>query len=992
MSQSHRLATGGQIDRARRLGFEFDGRRMQGHAGDTLASALLANGVKLVGRSFKYHRPRGVVTAGPEEPNALVELRDGARREPNTKATTVELYDGLAARSQNRWPSLERDVGAVNGLFSPLFVAGFYYKTFKWPSVFWEKVYEPAIRRAAGLGRVSGLEDPDSYEKAFAFCDLLVIGSGAAGLSAALAAGRAGARVILCEEDHALGGRLLCETENEVDSMPAAEWAKAALAELASLDNVTLMPRTVAFGSYDGDTFGALEKVADHLPVPPPGQPRQRLWQIVARRTVLAAGAMERPLVFSGNDRPGVMLAAAVRSYLHRFGVLPGRRVVVFTNNDDGWRTAFDLAGAGAEVEAVVDARRDVRGDLAERARRLGARLLPGGRIVATHGGRTLEQVSMVDGEGREHRVVADLLAMSGGFNPTLALTTHRGAKPIWSEAIAAFVPGDPPARMRVAGAAAGAFGLGAALRQGFEAGTEAAADCGAAGSSGRAPASPEDRPFGIAPLWHVEGRGKAFVDFQNDVTASDVVLAHREGFRSVELLKRYTTLGMATDQGKLSNANGHAMMAGLVGKTMTDVGTTVSRPPHVPVAIAAFAGHSRGRHFKPTRLTAGQAWAERQGATFVEAGQWLRAQWFAAPGETDWLQTVSREAKGVRESVGICDVSTLGKIDLQGEGAAELLNRAYVNAFAQLPVGKARYGAMLREDGFVMDDGTVARLAPDHFVLSATTANAARVMKHLNFVAQVLCPSLDVQLASVTEAWVQYSVAGPNARRLLQAMLGEAIDLSNAAFPFMGVAEFEWAGVLARLFRISFSGELAYEIAVPANYGEALAERLMEAGRPFGVVPYGTEALGVLRIEKGHVAGNELNGTTTAADLGLGRMMSTKKDFVGRTLSQREGLLDPKRIRFVGFKPVDRTARLSGGAHFLDLGAEATTANDLGYVTSVAFSPTLGHWVGLGLLRGGMERAGERLRAVDLLRRSDVEIEICSPVFVDPEGARVHA
>ncbi|TDP43394.1 sarcosine oxidase subunit alpha family protein [Zavarzinia compransoris] len=973
-----RLPHGGLIDRGRPLGFSFDGRALTGYAGDTLAAALLANGVRLVGRSFKYHRPRGIVTAGSEEPNALVELRDGARREPNTKATTVELFDGLAAASQNRWPSLGFDVGAVNGLLSPLFVAGFYYKTFMWPAAFWEKLYEPAIRRAAGLGRGAGVADPDHYEKSNAFCDVLVIGGGPAGLAAALAAGRAGARTILADEDFLFGGRLNGE-RLEIDGKPGADWAAAAVAELAGLPHVTLLPRTTVFGVFDGETYGAVERVADHLPVPGPHQPRQRLWHIAARRAVLAAGAVERPLVFGGNDRPGVMSAAAVRTYLNRFGTAPGSRAAIFTTGDDGWKTAADLAAAGIAVAAVIDTRDRIDPLLSAL---IDAPVLAGAAVTATRGGRSLAGITVRDALGRRQGIDCDLLAVSGGWNPTLALTTHLGGKPYWRDDLAAFVPGERlPPGMAVAGAAAGRLALADCLADGFRLGTDAA------GGTHAPPLPPtgEDRSAATA-LWQVPGsKGKSFVDFQHDVTDRDVALAAREGFRSVEHLKRYTTLGMATDQGKTANVNGHALMAAQTGRGMAETGTTRFRPPFTPVALGALAGHHRGRHFKPTRLAPSHGFAAELGATFVEVGQWLRAQWYARPGENDWLATVNREVKAVRADCGICDVSTLGRIEIQGPDAGVLLDFVYANTFSTLTPGKARYGLMLREDGFVMDDGTCARLGPDRFILSTTTANAAKVMQHLDYCRQVLRPGLDVHCTSATEHWAMFSVAGPRSCALLQEMLGETFDV--AALPHMGVAQFRWAGLSVRLFRLSFSGELAYEIAVPARYGEGLMRRLCA----LGATPYGTEALGVMRIEKGHPAGNELSGQTTAADLGLGRMLSTKKDFIGRVLAARPGLTDPDRPALVGFRPLDRAKRLRGGAHFLAKGAAPAIENSEGYMTSVAFSPMRGHWIGLGLLARGPQRIGETVIAHDPLRDGDIEVEVCSPVFYDPEGSRLN-
>jgi len=995
-TQPNRLAGAGLIDRSRPLSFQFDGKRYTGYDGDTLASALLAAGVRLVGRSFKYHRPRGVLTAGSEEPNALVELRGGARREANTRATVAELFDGLEARSQNRWPSLAFDVSAINSLFSPIFVAGFYYKTFMWPASFWEKLYEPAIRRAAGLGRASREADPDSCEKAHAFCDVLIIGAGAAGLAAALCAARSGARVILCDEDFRLGGRLNGE-RHEIDGMSGAAWTRQVEAELRAIPEVRILLRTTVFGVYDGGmsgahTFGALERVSDHFPIPPAHQPRQRYWKIVAKRTVLAAGAVERPIVFGGNDRPGIMLASGVRTYLNRFGVIPGRRATLFTTSDDGWKTAFDLASAGVQLAAIIDARAAVAPVLLDAARRIDTRVLLGAQVVEASGARGLQRITVRERAGQLSHVQTDTLAVSGGWNPNVALCTHLGGRARWSETIAAFVPGDVPRGMAVVGAASGSFSLQEALRQGAAAGAEAAEATGFRTVQQAEPHVSAELSAAL-PLWYVSGsKSKAFVDFQHDVTRADVALAAREGFRSVELLKRYTTLGMATDQGKTSSINGHAIMAALTERAIPELGTTTSRPPYTPVAIAAFAGGHRGRHFKPTRLTSAHAWAEERGATFMEAGDWLRAQWFAAPGETDWLAIVTREVKAVRASVGVCDVSTLGKIDIQGQDAAVFLDRVYINLVSTLPVGKVRYGLMLREDGLVLDDGTSAHLAPHHYLMSTTTANAAKVMRHLEHARQVLWPELDVQMVSVTEQWAQFAVAGPNARHLLARLLDDALDVSNTAFPYLACAEFSWRGVPARLFRISFSGELAYELAVPARYGDATVRAIMAAGGDFGVVPYGIEALNIMRIEKGHVTGNELNGTTTATDLGLGRMMSKKKDFIGRVLSQRAGLTDPYRPALIGIRPAEKSQRLYAGAHFLNAGAEVSLANDQGYVTSVAYSPMLGHWIGLGLLARGQERMGERVRAHSPTRGGDVDVEVVPSVFFDPEGARLQS
>ncbi|MCO5732074.1 sarcosine oxidase subunit alpha family protein [Rhizobium sp. SSA_523] len=983
---SHRLASGGLIHRGQALSFTFDGKSQAGFSGDTLASALLANGQMLIGRSFKYHRPRGLVTAGSAEPNGLVSIGSGARTQANTRATMAELHEGLVAESQNRWPSLTIDIGAINSLLSPFLAAGFYYKTFMWPASFWEKVYEPIIRRAAGLGRLVTQADPDRYEKAWAHCDLLVIGAGPTGLMAALSAGRAGARVILADEGFRFGGSLLSEGA-AIGGLPAPQFSDAVIAELASLPNVTLMRRTTVFGWYDDMVFGAVEQVQKHVAEPNPDLPVERLWRIVARRAILAAGAEERPLVFGGNDRPGVMTAGAARSYLNRFGVAVGRKVAVFTTGGSGYELARDLLAAGVEVTALIDPRPSSADPVPE-----GLRLIRGGMVTSTKGHMSLKAV-VTERSGYEEEIACDALAMSGGWSPIVHLMCQRGARPVWSEERQAFLAPDVGAAFVPAGGAAGLLSLAACLKDGAERAIRLCRDLGFAAHEADLPEVEGSVDPAFSPLWYVPGsKGKAFVDFQNDVTVADLGLSQREGYRHAEMSKRYTTAGMATDQGKLGNVNTIGIMAGMRGLSPAQIGTTTYRPFYTPVSFGALAGTARAEQARPVRRSPLHVWAAKNGAAFVEAGAWYRSAWFAREGEKTWRESVDREVRTVRESAGLCDVSTLGKIEIFGSDAAEFLNRIYCNGFLKLPVGKARYGVMLREDGIVFDDGTTSRLGQDHYLMTTTTGHAEEVMTHLEFAAQALWPELHVCCRSTTEQWAQMSIAGPKARIILQRLV-EA-DLSNAAFPVLSARAVTLKGGLgARLFRISFSGELAYELAVPAGFGEAVADAVMQAGYEEGICAYGVEALNVLRIEKGHVTHSEFDGRTTADDVGLGRMMAMQKpDFIGKRLSTRFGLTAADRLQMVGLMPIEADGEMKAGAHLLKEHAKPSMTNDQGFVSSACYSPTLNRFIALAMLKSGRERYGEKILVWDPLRGSEVLAEVCPPVFVDPDNLKLQA
>ncbi|MED5473549.1 MAG: sarcosine oxidase subunit alpha family protein [Pseudomonadota bacterium] len=972
---------GSKINRKKHIKFKFNDKEMTGVDGDTLASAMLANGQMLFARSFKYHRPRGVLTAGSEEPNALVNFFNDHSWEPNTKATTIELYDGLLAKSQNHKGSLEFDFMAINDYFHKFLSAGFYYKTFMWPKSFWEKIYEPVIRSAAGLGTLEKKDDPSIYDKGFLHCDLLVIGAGPAGIMATLTAAKNGLKVILCEEDFVLGGRLNADTEF-INEQAGSAWADDKLDEIKQFANVKVMIRTSVYGSFDHGIFGAVERKTDHIRSSG-GKPRQILWRIYSKRSILTAGALERFISFGNNDRPGIMLSSAIRTYLNRWGVCPGKRIALFTNNNDGWRTARELRDSGCNVVAVIDSRMESSNQLD------GVPTFKGETIIDTRGRKRIKSIELKDGTTIE----TDCLGVSGGWNPNIHLSCHQRGKPVWDDKKLCFLPDKIPFGMKVAGSANGKFLLSDVMRDSIQKTEQIVKELGYKYKKISVPKCTGEDLI-IEECWEVSGtKSRSWVDLQNDVTSKDIYQSYLEGFHSVEHLKRYTTLGMATDQGKSSNVLGLAIMAKIQKTTVGDVGTTIFRPPYTPVAIGTLAGRARGKEFRPYRLTPSHNWATEMGAVFVETGNWLRAQWFPKPNEKHWRQSVDREVLETRKSVGICDVTTLGKIDIKGRDAGEFLNRVYANNFGKLEVGKTRYGLMLRDDGVAYDDGTTARLSDNHFMMTTTTANAVGVFRHLEFCRQCLWQELDVHMISSTDGWAQYAIAGPNSRKLLQKIVDDNYNIENENFPFMACGEITiCGGTAARLFRISFSGELAYELAVPSRYGDSLIRILMEAGKEFNAVPYGTEALGVMRIEKGHAAGNELNGQITAQNLGMGKLISKKNDCIGNLMSEREEFEAPESLRLVGFIPVEKSKSLTAGSHLFSRSIEHKMENDEGWLSSVAYSPNLEHSIGLGFIKNGHNRIGETVVAVNLINNQLLDVEIVSPHFLDPEGERLRA
>lgn len=1004
MSQVNRLAKGGRIDRSQALSFTFNGQTYQGYAGDSLAAALLANGVDIVGRSFKYSRPRGIVAAGAEEPNAVLQIGSTeAAQIPNVRATQQALYSGLVANSTNGWPSVNTDLmgilGKVGGGMMP---PGFYYKTFMYPQNLW-MTYEKYIRKAAGLGRSPTEVDPDIYDQLNQHCDVLIVGAGPAGLAAALAAGRSGARVILADEQEEFGGSLL-DTRESLDGKPAADWVAQAIAELKTLPEVTLLSRATVNGYHDHNFLTIHQRLTDHLgETAPMGQARQRMHRVRAKRVVLASGAHERPLVYANNDVPGNMLAGAVSTYVRRYGVAPGQELVLSTNNDYAYRVVLDWLDAGRKVVAVADARSNPRGSWVEEARARGVRILTGSAVVEARGSKRVTGARICAIDAKAHKVTSpgevvdcDLIVSSGGYSPVVHLASHLGGRPEWREDILGFVPGPGNGiQQRIdAGAVNGVFALGDVLANGFEAGAKAAAEAGykaVSGSLPQAEARQEEPMLALFQVPHDKSTARApkqFVDLQNDVTAAGIELATREGFESVEHVKRYTALGFGTDQGKLGNINGLAIAARSMGISIVQMGTTMFRPNYTPVTFGAVAGRHCGELFDAKRYTAMQAWHLKNGAEFEDVGQWKRPWYFPKKGE-DLHAAVARECLAVRNSVGILDASTLGKIDIQGPDAREFLNRVYTNAWTKLDVGKARYGLMCKEDGMVFDDGVTACLADNHFVMTTTTGGAARVMEWLEIYHQTEWPELKVYFTSVTDHWATMTLSGPNSRKLLAKVTD--IDLDKDAFPFMSWKEGLVGGVPARVFRISFTGELSYEVNVQADYALGVWEQIIEAGKEFDLTPYGTETMHVLRAEKGFIiVGQDTDASVTPDDLNMGWCVGRTKPFswIGKRGMNRDDCLREDRKQLVGLKPVNPNQVLPEGAQLVFDPKQSIPMQMVGHVTSSYMSAAMGYSFAMAVVKGGLKRMGERVFA-SLADGSLIEAEICSSVFYDPKGDR---
>lgn len=983
--KNFRSQTGSVINEKEVIKFSFDSKIYFGYRGDTLSSALLANGVHLIGRSFKYHRPRGILSSGSEEPNAIVTFDRGEGKiTPNVRATTLEIFEGLQVFSQNSYPNLKFDIGAFNNIFSMFFPAGFYNKTFMWPKSFWDKVYEPFIRNLAGLGPAPVNEDPDNYASSYEHCETLIIGSGPAGIAAALTASQKEGRVILVDEQPEIGGSLLSSSNKKIDNMGADQWLSEARSKLEKSNNVKIMTRTTAIG-YWHDNFVALsERLTDHMSEVPEGRAREQLHRIRAKRVILAQGAIERPLVFNGNDKPGVMLSNAAQTYLNKYGVRVGDNISIFTSHDSAYETAFELCDAKVGVSVIIDLRKEIDADLLAKAQSRGIVVHLNSSISKTYGKLRINSFEVFEPAlNKKFKVKCDALIMSGGWTPSLHLWSHSKGTIKWNKDLSAYIPDKAHENVCCIGSCNGSFGIAKALNEGnsvFE-------------NSKKYIVKEQSFGTGVVssniPSYVSKEKQKAFVDFQNDVTEKDISLAVQEGFKSIEHVKRYTTNGMATDQGKTSNLNALEIASREVGSSIEKVGLTTFRPPYTPTTFGTFVGYRDKELFDPVRKTPIDAWAESNSAIYEPVGLWRRARFFPKDDE-NMDQAVARECKSTRDSLGIFDASTLGKIEVVGPDATKFMNLMYCTSWTSLKVGNCRYGLMLGEDGYIYDDGVVARIAEDRYHVTTTTGGAPRVFRHMEDYLQTEFNDLNVWLTSTTEQWAVIALNGPHARDILEPLV-EGIDLSADFFPHMSVRLGSICGIPTRLFRVSFTGELGFEINVPSHYGLALWEILMAEGSKYKITPYGTEAMHVLRAEKGFIiVGQDTDGTVTPHDAGMAwAVAKKKKDFVGMRSLKRKDLVSGMRKQLVGLLTEDPLTVLAEGSQVVLDPKQPKPMKMIGHVTSSYWSESLGKSVAMAVIEDGFNRMGEDVYIP--MPTGTIQAKVCKSVFYDPEGKRIH-
>tara|TARA_Y100000590_G_scaffold404607_1_gene492271 strand:- start:3653 stop:6658 length:3006 start_codon:yes stop_codon:yes gene_type:complete len=1001
MSNNFRLSSGGQINRTERISFKFNGKTHYGYRGDTLSSALLANGIHLVGRSFKYHRPRGIFSCGSEEPNALVQVtRDSARTDPNLRATQVEIFEGFQAKSQNCWPSVNFDIGEINNLFSPIIPAGFYYKTFMWPGIFWENLYEHFIRKAAGLGKSPTKKDPDIYEHKYYYCDVLIVGTGPAGLTAAKIAAKTGKRILVVDERAHFGGNLAFSNEefSRINHTSPLKWIDDTMKELNESKNVKILNRTSVASYHNYNYLIMMQNLTDHLSNNErENKIRQRLWKVRANKVILATGSIERPMVFDCNDRPGIMLSSAVRKYTNYYGVKCGNNVVLFTNNDDAYETAISLNNKGVKINTIVDIRDEPDGDLPKKCRSLGIKILPKHAVIYAEGHNKIKKVHIMklskDNSGvigNKIKINCDLLCVSGGYTPAIHLFTQSGGKLSYNDKKFYFHPKTSIVNQICIGACNGTFNLQkiveeSQIKTNDFLGTNHNEDIKTYVFK-----SGNFENVWLIPTDKLSAKTKSFVDFQNDATSNDIKLALREGFRSIEHVKRYTTTGMATDQGKIGNMHALGIISEITNTKMGVLGTTTFRPPYTPLTFGAIVGRNVKEFFDPIRKTPIHDWQEKRGAKFEDVGQWKRA-WYYPIGNESMHEAVQRESKLSRTHAGILDASTLGKIDIQGIDSSEFLNRVYTNAWSKLAIGKCRYGLMLNDDGMVYDDGVTTRLGENHYMMTTTTGGAANVMGKLEDFLQTEWPELKVYLTSVTDNFATVSICGPNSRKILEKVT-KNINYSNEDFPHMSFKDGFIDNIKCRIMRISFTGELSYEINVQANYGLAVWEKCIDAGKEYGITPYGTEASHLMRTEKGFIiVGQETDGTITPVDLQMDWIVSKKKyDFIGKRSLYRSDTLKEDRKHYVGLLTADPNEVLEEGAQIVADREIKQPVDMLGHVSSSYYSPNLNKSIALGLVKNGKNLKGKKLYVP--MKNKTIEIIVSDPVFLDKEGKKLNA